>query len=752
MSTRAINHLAVITCNPATTPALTLVPLSRTVRRYQSSSLASAHVDVAGFGVKELNKFSTEVAALLRSKSGRASGSVAARKSGPQPTLWANSVDSVDLRRSLYEYEYEYAYEYSDYESNGTPPPLPGPSDDVTPTPDTTPETDPEPTPDATTALPSEVDPEPTPNATPSPSEGTEPTPSPTDATGTEPTPSPTVMTGTVYDGYIGSADIVLQTSQGTSSISTTDKAGKFDFAMPAEASGFHDLVAKSGGRDSFTGRVFPYSLALPFAEQVSGSEVTISPFTTLAYFTRYGMASPTTSLPALMSRVADSLELTLPEGMQLAAFDAIKNVARNAAPGAPGRLAAIRSMLASNNIMSVVSTTASLYGSVCRVPRATSGDWAFKAVADNGPAVGAKLMLTDVEAVADIIGSDWLIDLCLSAIDANQAARKRSLLQGTREEITAQLKSHAGTVAKATAELNQRMETAAASDSASSEELITLIATYSYVSQGKLSEEVEHLGAGDITPEVFVDTVTGTKLAAAIALVELPEDAISAINGVIRVNLAGEPVPTETPIDLPVVASEPRKYSAAEIVGISIGPLIGVAAISVTVFLVLILMKRRASRKVTNFNNEDTETGLIDNEEGRPTADAASPAPGADESTYYTMPAPQPPRSPVRFPSKKDPLAPAAPRTSNTDQQEMDIVSQAKKMEQERARQDFESILKAQQDYISKASASASSGTAPPAPPAMPAQEEEPTPPPPPPPPPAVVDDTQDEQPPAPQ
>mmetsp|Transcript_37911 Transcript_37911/g.98412 ORF Transcript_37911/g.98412 Transcript_37911/m.98412 type:complete len:108 (+) Transcript_37911:305-628(+) len=81
------------------------------VRRYQSSSLASAHVDVAGFGVKELNKFSTEVAALLRSKSGRASGSVAARKSGPQPTLWANSVDSVDLRRSLYEYEYEYEYE-----------------------------------------------------------------------------------------------------------------------------------------------------------------------------------------------------------------------------------------------------------------------------------------------------------------------------------------------------------------------------------------------------------------------------------------------------------------------------------------------------------------------------------------------------------------------------------------------------------------------------------------------------------------
>lgn len=695
------------------------------MRRYQAASATDASSDL-GFGVQELNKFSAEIAALLRSKSSNVGGGVALRKAGPQPTLWANSVDAVDLRRSLYEYEYQYDGEYEPEPPEATASP-----GDETPT--ETPESTPVATPDATEdSTPTE-----TPGDTPSPTAGATP---PSDTAEPTPTVTPPVdrkVSGAVYDGYVKNASVVLQSGEGTFAVATTDAGGKFEFDLTPDATG--DLLALAGGVDSFTGKTFPYSMALPFVGQIPDEDVVISPFTTLAYFTRYSMSS-LQSMETLSDLVVTSLGLSLPEGTDLATFDAIKGVV-NANPGASGRREAIRSLLVSANVMSVVSTTASLYKAVCGVPRAVAGDWAFKAIADAGPVAEQELVLTDEDTVSSIIGSDALIELCLTAINGDQNARKRSLLQNP-EEITAELKASAGSVAKAAVELNKLMETAADDESAGSATVITLVATFSYVSQGQLAENAERLGARDISREEFEAAVTPEKLNAAVALVELPAEAISSIQDVITVGLSGNPVTTAPPIDRPASIDEPRKYSAAEIVGISFGPLLGVAAISVVVFLVLMLMKRRAGRKVERFTNDDAEAGLISNEADTETPDAASPSAGADESTYYTMPAPQPPRSPVRFPSKKDPLAPAAARGS-TDQQEMDIVSQAKKMEQERARQDFESILKAQQDYITKASESAAAGSAPPAPPAMPTEEEQQ---PPLPPPPAAPEQSEDE------
>lgn len=661
------------------------------VSRCNWSSRAGEGTEL-GFGVQELNKFSTEVAALLRSKKVLAgAGGPLSRRGGPQATLWAQSVDAEDSRRSLYEYSYDYNGDsYDSYEPEATATPVLH-----TPTPTATqettepPVTKPTPAPSATASPPSST-PAPT-TAAPTPSQTTLPpgpssTPPPV---ATTPLPVESPLQGVVYDGYIKGAEVVFQTSEGRSTVATTGKDGRFRFFLPKHVSG--DLIAEPNGTDLFTGKPVAFRLALPFAEQVStGGKYAISPFTTLAYFTRRRV--PFTS-DLLYTRVVSSLGLTLPEAPELASFDAISAVP---VPGTPGRRTAVRNLLATSNIMSVVSTAAGLYTGICRIPKAEAGEWVFTALADAGPVIDAPLRLTDEQFVErDIMGSGALFDRCVAARAGN--TRKRALLQDdssdTPETIRLQLSSYAKKVAKAIVELNRLLEASVEDDAASTESVLLSVAKAGIVSQ-VMSETTEQLGDGSMSATEFEASTTGLKLKQDFDAVELSEDDIRAIlESVVIVQETGEPIPR------PALVDDPQKYSTAEIVGISVGPLLGVVSISAIVFLVFMIVKRRAGRKVESFNAGDAEAGLIDNEDGgrrSGSGDLAAASAGADESTYYTMPAPEPPRSPVRFPIKRDPLAPAAPRGS-TEQQEMDIVSQAKKLEEERARADFDHIIKAQ-------------------------------------------------------
>lgn len=561
------------------------------------------------------------------------------------------------------------------------------------------------------------------------------PTPTPAPSPPVTPTPTapePVYLNGLAIAGgrLVGARVNISKPSHAqVEETVVTDEDGHFRLLIPSEGQG--DL-RMYGGKDILTDLQYPYALVFPHVSQVplvAGKDVVVSPISTLAFQTKKYVVA---SLESLLQRVATALDLWgLPgNGHSLAYYDPIEHALAAAASNQMTDLTnAAHNTLSVFYMMSVVSSTASLYSGVCGVSREVAGEWAFQSLAEIGPSYRKRLKLTDEASVRDIMTSDWMFGLCAAALvsDPGTAPARRST--GVAAEHRVILQEAATLVAKATVDLNRNLENSReTADWAtySIRDTLQVVATHSIVSQGVIANSAEALGKGEISASLFLETRTGEGIFGAIKDIELPAAVISAISSLeghtpqpSAIPAPNVAAPTKIPIPVQEVTEKEDKFSAAKIVGLTIGPLLGVAMILMSVFLATAILKRR-NHKVKTFNHEtDEETGPIDSSEQTPGGDlndAPGASGGADDSTYYKMPAPVP-RSPMAL-ALKDPLSPSGKAPG--EYPDMDLVAQAKKVKEEKARQDFEAILKAQQDMMGKPDESESNAGVPAAPEAV--------------------------------
>ena len=609
-------------------------------------------------------------------------------KSTLQQTLWGTAAGGA-LRRSLSDETSKGYYgheDYSEYGEYGYE--YDGGDDDIEPTAS--------PTPSPTTTSP-------TPAPTPSPTTAS-PTPAPTPAPTPGPTEAPEVanLIGVATAaGAIRNARVFMDFSGFRRSAPVqqpghhikTSMGGIFAVNVTKGQNG--DLTVFPGGEDSFTGLVVPFALKMPLATQLledpKGRHVVVSPISTLAFYTRMYVVA---SIDNLLDRVRIALDLKgLPAGLnkELAYYDPLTQAGAAAFKNDTEELKiAVGNAVANFNLMSVVSSTASLYSGACLVDKDVAGEWAFQAMAEAGTRHKKKLELSNEVFVRDLMTSDTLAAFCSGALASGSGSRK--LLATDFATIKAQLVEDAASVAKATVELNAHLDEAIKSAPPSREYLETtfeLVAIHSIVSQTSLADQTELLAKGQVKNEQFENFYTGEALTDKLDETEVPES----VQKIIELSVA-----TMLNETLPVpVEDDGNRFTAAEIVGMVVGPLLFIAIIVTGAVLVLLFINHRKQR-VQAFGSEqvDTEEGLISTAEKDGSVHDSqapeSPTSKADESAYYTMPAPAP------LPAKKDMLAPSAKPSAETG---LDLVAEAKKVQEEKARQEFEAILKVQQEQI---------------------------------------------------
>ena len=638
-------------------------------------------------GNDDISAFSKKVKAALESGVLPAPGKAVddfESKSILQQTLWGTAAGG-SLRRSLDETKGNYGYEgYGDYGEFGYE--YGDEDDDIEPTAS--------PTPSPTTPSPTAA---PTPSPTTSPTSA--PTPSPTPGA-TEPPEVANLSGVATAAGAIRNARVFLDFGGSRRSApvhqpghhAQTSMGGLFAVNVTKGRNG--DLTVFPGGQDSFTGLVVPFGLKMPLATQLledpQGRHVIVSPISTLAFYTRMYVI---TSIENLLDRVRIALDLKgLPAGLnkELAYYDPLTQAGAAAYKNDTEELeTAVGNAVATFNLMSVVSSTASLYSGACLVDKDVAGEWAFQAMAEAGTRHKKKLELSNEVFVRDLMTSDTLAAFCSGALASGSGSRK--LLATDFDTIKAQLVEDAASVAKATVELNVHLGQAIKSAPPSREYLETtfeLVAIHSIVSQKSLAEQTERLARGEVKNEQFDNFYTGEALNDKLDETEVPEFVQKVIEQSVSTMLNETlPVPIE---------DDGNRFTAAEIVGMVVGPLLFIAIIVTGAVLVLLFINHRKQR-VQAFGSEqvDTEEGLISTAE-QDGSDHGAEAPEspskADESAYYKMPAPAP------LPAKKDMLAPSAKPSAETG---LDLVAEAKKVQEEKARQEFEAILKVQQEQI---------------------------------------------------